>query len=31
MQKRIKHFYYDKTMVDFCKGCDVNMFLLQKL
>ncbi len=30
-QKRIKQFYYDKTMVNFCKGCDVNMFLLKKL
>ncbi len=31
MQKRIKQFYDDKTMVIFWKGCDVNMFLLQKL
>ncbi len=31
MQKRIKQFYYDKTMVNFCKGCYVNMFLLKKL
>ncbi len=22
-QKNIKQFYYDKTMVHFCKGCDV--------
>ncbi len=26
MQKKIKQFYYDKTMVNFCKGCDVHMF-----
>ncbi len=26
MQKKIKPFYYDKIMVHFCKGCDVNMF-----
>ncbi len=30
-QKKIKQFYYDKTMVNFCKGCDVHMFLLKKL
>ncbi len=30
-QKKIKQFYYDTTMVHFCKGCDVNMFLLKKL
>ncbi len=30
-QKKIKQFYYDKTMVHFCKGCDVHMFLLKKL
>ncbi len=29
-QKKIKQFYYDTTMVNFCKGCDVNMFLLKK-
>ncbi len=31
-QKKIKQFYYDKTMVIFVyKGCDVHMFLLKKL
>ncbi len=30
-QKKIKQFYYHTTMVNFCKGCDVNMFLLNKL
>ncbi len=29
-QKKIK-LYYDKTMVNFCKGCDVHMFFLKKL
>ncbi len=24
-QKKIKQFYYDNTMVNFCKGCDVHM------
>ncbi len=23
MKKKIKQFYYNKTMVNFCKGCDV--------
>ncbi len=27
MQKKIKQFYYDKTMVHFCKGCDVHVFV----
>ncbi len=31
MQKKIKQFYYNKTMVNFCKGCDVHMCLLNKL
>ncbi len=31
MQKKIKQFYYDKTLVNLCKGCDVHMFLLKKL
>ncbi len=26
-QKTIEKFYYDKTMVNFFKGCDVHMFL----
>ncbi len=26
-QKKIKQFYYDKT-IHFCKGCDVHVFLL---
>ncbi len=32
-QKKIKQFYYDKTMVNFCKGCDVHLFVcfLKKL
>ncbi len=32
-QKKIKQFYYDKTMFNFCKGCDVHLFffLLKKL
>ncbi len=30
-QNKIKQFYYDKTMVNFCKGCDVHVFLLKKL
>ncbi len=30
-QKKIKQLYYDKTMVNFCKGCDVHMFFLKKL
>ncbi len=30
-QKKIKQFYYDKIMVNFCKGCGVHMFLLKKL
>ncbi len=30
-QKKTKQFYYDNTMVNFCKGCDVHMFLLKKL
>ncbi len=25
-QKKIEQFYYDKTMVIFCKGYDVHMF-----
>ncbi len=29
-QKKIKQFYHE-TMVNFCKGCDVHMFLLKKL
>ncbi len=28
MQKKIKQFYYDTIMVNFCKGCDVHMFFL---
>ncbi len=31
MQKKIKQFYYDKNMLNGCKGCDVHMFLLNKL
>ncbi len=30
MQKKIKQFYYDKTMVHFCKGCDVNMIFVEE-
>ncbi len=30
-QKKMKQFYYDKTMVNFCKRCDVHKFLLKKL
>ncbi len=29
--KKIKQFYYDKTMVNFCKGCDVHMFFLEEI
>ncbi len=28
-QKKIKQFYYDTTMVNICKGCDVHTFLLE--
>ncbi len=31
MQKKIKQFYYDKTMVNFCKGCDVNMIFVEEI
>ncbi len=31
MQKKIKQFYYDKTMVHFCKGCDVNMIFVEEI
>ncbi len=31
MQKKTKQFYYDKIKVNFCKGCDVHVFLLKKL
>ncbi len=30
-QKKIKQFYYDKTMVNFCKGCDVHMFFVEEI
>ncbi len=30
-RKRELSSFTDKTMVNFCKGCDVNMFLLKKL
>ncbi len=28
--KEIKQFYYDKTMVNFCKGCDVHVFFVEE-
>ncbi len=31
MQKKIKQFYYDKTMVNFGKGCDVHMFFVEEI
>ncbi len=31
MQNKIKQFYYDKTMVHFCKGCDVNMIFVEEI
>ncbi len=30
-QKKIKQFYYDKTMVNFCKGCDLHMFNVEEI
>ncbi len=30
-QKKMKQFYYDKTMVKFCKGCDVHMFFVEEI
>ncbi len=30
-QKTIEQFYYDKTMVNFCKGCDVHMFFVEEI
>ncbi len=30
-QKKIKQFYYDNTMVNFCKGCDVHMFFVEEI
>ncbi len=29
-QKKIKQFY-DKTLVNFCKGCDVHMFFVEEI
>ncbi len=31
MQKKIKQFYYDTTMVHFCKGCDVHMYFVEEI
>ncbi len=31
MQKKIEQFHFDKTMVHFCKGCDVHMFFLEEV
>ncbi len=30
-QKNIKQFYYDKTMVNLCKGCDVHIFFVEEI
>ncbi len=30
-QKKIKQFYYDKTIVNFCKGCDIHKVFFKKL
>ncbi len=30
MQKKTKQFYYNKTMVNFCKGCDVHVFFVEE-
>ncbi len=30
-QKKIKQFYYDNTMVNFCKGCDVHVFFVEEI
>ncbi len=30
-QKKIKQFYYNKTMVHFCKVCDVHMFFVEEI
>ncbi len=31
MQKKIKQFYYDTTLVNFCKGCDVHMCIAEEI
>ncbi len=31
MQKKNKQFYYDKTMVNFCKGCYVHNFFFEEM
>ncbi len=31
MQKKIKQFYLDKTIVHFCKGCDVHVFFVKEI
>ncbi len=30
-QKQIKQFYYDKSIVNFWKGCDVHMFFVEEI
>ncbi len=30
-QKKIKQFYYDKTMVNVCNRCDVHMFFVEEI
>ncbi len=30
-QKKIKQFYYDKSIVNFWKGCDVHMFFVEEI
>ncbi len=30
-QKKTKQFYYDKTMVNFCKDFDVHMFFVEEI
>ncbi len=31
MQKQIKQFYYNKTIVIFCKSCDVHTFFVEEI
>ncbi len=30
-QKKIKQFYYDKSIVNFWKGCDVHIFFVEEI
>ncbi len=31
IQKKIKQCYYNKTMINFFKGCDVHMFFVEEI